>query len=283
MTPCAYRSLQPALRERIEALCERRLTERPDACAARRVATRRMAWAVAGGVGTAMGAVALLSGLMANASTYPVDLDARSAATCLLLGAWPAGLVAGLVGLIVARISTTTLLDAPVTMSGDPATDLACLEADDPLWNLRRLAARWEFASTALPLAALSLAAPLTIHWFVAELLGIGTLGPTPQEFGKWVGLSALIVGHAHLALLFMAVRWARSLRTCETCFLRSWASSRWARALFCAVGVAAVPGIVLLAIPPVLVGLTGLVFVPAMYAMTARRVERERLALGTT
>jgi hypothetical protein len=283
MTPCAYRSLQPALRERVEALCERRLTERPDACAARRVATRRMGWAAAGGVGIAMGAMALLSGLVANGASYPADLDVSATATCLLLGTWPAALVAGLIGVVVARLSTSVLLDAPVTISGDPARDLARLEADDPLWNLRRLAARWEFVSAALPLAALSLAAPLTIHWLVAELLGTGTPGPTAREFGKWIGLSALIVGHAHLALLFMAVRWARSLRTCETLALRSWASSRWVRALFCAVGVAAVPGIVLLAIPPVLVGLTGLVFVPAMYALTARRVERERLALGAT
>jgi hypothetical protein len=239
-----------------------------------------MGWAAAGGVGTAMGAVALLSGLLADGASYAESQGIEATATWLLLGTWPAALVAGVVGVVVARLSTSVLLDAPVTISGDPAKDLARLEADDPLCNLRRLASRWEFASAALPLAALSLAAPLTIHWFVAELLGIGTLGPTAREFGKWIAMSALIVGHAHLALLLMAVRWAWTLRTCETLALRS-AGSRWVRALLCAVGVAAVPGIVLLAIPPVLVALTGLVFIPAMYALTARRVERERLALG--
>jgi hypothetical protein len=272
------------LRERIEALCERRVAERFDAWAARRVATRRIGWAAAGGVAAVMSAAALVSGLFADVGSYSDREDAAGVATCLLLGAWPVALLAGVVGLIVARISTTFVLDAPVTLSGDPSEDLAQLEAGDPLRNMRALASRLEFASVALPLAALSLGAPLTIHWFVSQLLGgLGTSGPSPRDFGQWIGLSAILVGHAHLALALMTVLFARSLRTCETINLRSWASRRWIGALVCAVGVGAVPGVVNLAIPPILVGVTGLVFIPAMYALTARRVERERLALGAT
>jgi hypothetical protein len=281
MTPCAYRSLQPAVRERIEALCERRRAEHDGARAVGRVAARRIGWSVAGGAGTAMGAAALLCGLLATGASYPERDHASAAATVLLLATWPIALLAGLVGVVVARISTMVVLEAPLTTSADTPEELARLQACDPRCMMRSLAVRWEFASAAFPLAALSLAAPLTIHWVIAQLLAIGTSNSSPEDFGRWIGLSALIVGHAHLVLLVVAVRAARSLRACATDNLRTWAGQRWVRALLWAVGVAAVPGVVLLVIPPVLVAVTGLVFVPAMYALTAKRIERERIALG--
>jgi hypothetical protein len=48
-------------------------------------------------------------------------------------------------------------------------------------------------------------------------------------------------------------------------------------------VGLACLPGIVLLGIPPILVALTGLLFIPAMYVVTARCIQRERFALEAT
>jgi hypothetical protein len=270
--------LEPAFRERVDALRQRRGAESGAAETARRVVVRRVGWAAAGGVGTLLGAAALLRGLL---SFTMEGKHGAAAATSLLVGAWPAALVAGLASCAAARALTSRALDVPLVLSGDPAADLARFEAADPLRRLRELAQRLEFGSVALPLAALSLVAPLSIHAVVCVLLGGGVWVPLAEEFGTWIGISALIVGHAHLVLLAMAVGWASSLRRSETSVLRAGVHRSWGRALIVTVGVSAVPGIVLVAIPPLLVLLTGLAFVPAMYLAAAKRVERERLALG--
>jgi hypothetical protein len=282
MTACAYRSLEPVLVHRISELRERRERDAVFVQVALRVAARRVGRAVGGAVGIAFGGAALLAAVGAFLLEYPAQAHVRAAATTLLLGAWPLAAIAGLAG----RWTSHALLSlgTRTTMSGDPATDLAVLQSRDPLRDTCSLAMRWERRSAALPLAALSLMAPLSLHWIVWCLLDVPHIGlQSAEDFGGWIGVSAVLVGHAHIALLVAAVRWTRKLRTLPTVALRVDLSRAWGLALGVSVGVACLPGIVLLGIPPILVAVTGLFFVPLMFHLIARRIERERLALEAT
>jgi hypothetical protein len=217
-------------------------------------------------------------------SPNPPEETARRAATVLLLSAWPVAIAAALVGRVLARLVLADRLELPLRLTGDLSVDLARLEAYDPLRSTCELAMRWERGSAAMPLAAVSLVAPLTIHWLVWLGLSMPHLEDTRMaDFGTWIAVSALLVGHAHLALLVAAVRWAFSLRARETSTLRAGVHRHWGIALLVAIGVACLPGVVLVGLPPILVGVTGLLFVPFMFVGTARCIARERLALETT
>jgi hypothetical protein len=212
--------------------------------------------------------------------------DARAASqqasTVLLLAAWPLGVAATLVTRRIAR--SILAVDARVPMTGDAAADLAVLEARDPLRDTCTTALRWERSSAALPMAAISLLAPLTLHWLVWLVISWPHLdGDVMQSFGTWIGMSGILVGHAHIALLVVAVRWTGKLRATPTRSLRVGVGRAWGVAMFWAVGIAAVPGLALLAVPPVLTAVTGIVFVPLMFIVTARCIQRERVALEET
>ena len=281
MTACAYRSLEPVLRQRVAELCERRERDAVFVDVARRVASRRIGRAAGGVVGVVMAVAAFAVGLLGFSHDGSPGTD-RITSTALLFLAWPAAIVAG----ALARFFSRPLLSLGdrITMSGNPSVDLPRLEAADPLREACDLAMSWERRSAALPMAAVSLLAPLSIHgivwWAVAR--------PQPassgmDDFGTWIALSVIIVGHAHLALLVCAVRWAYKLRSVETVQLRIGLGRGWGTALLVSAGVACLPGIVLLAIPPLLVLVTGLAFVPLMYHWTASTLARERMALEAT
>jgi hypothetical protein len=274
MTACAYRSLEPVLRQRVSELWARRERDAVFVEVARRVASRRIGRAVGGAVGVAFGVATFLVGF----AGFPSH---KATATHLLFLGWPAALVVGL----ACRALAGPLLArrARVSLSGNLALDLRALEVD-PLRAACERAMAWERASAALPLAAMSLLAPLTIHGLLWLALCAANARPDgAEDFGTWIGLSAIIVGHAHLALLVCAVRWARKLRTTETAHLRRGLGRAWGKALLVSMGIACLPGAVLLAIPPMLVGVTGLLFVPLMYACTARTLLHERIALEAT
>jgi hypothetical protein len=82
------------------------------------------------------------------------------------------------------------------------------------------------------------------------------------------------------VALAVCSARWGWGLRAKQTEVIRMGAGWSWGRALGISVAVACVPGLVLVGIPPLLVALTGLMFVPAMFGAMRRRVVRERQAL---
>ena len=100
-------------------------------------------------------------------------------------------------------------------------------------------------------------------------------------QFGVWIGMSAILVGLAHLALVIQVALWARSLRLRETGRLRQKVHRAWVGALLITSAVAVVPGVFiggfLGLIPAGFVFLTGLSFLPFMYLAAARRLERER------
>jgi len=206
----------------------------------------------------------------------------RITSTELLLLAWPAVLVAWAVARLLARLLLS--LGSRIPMSGNPSVDLARLQAVDPLRAACDLAMSWERRSAALPMAAASLLAPLSLHAFVwFPFAHAPSVASGMDDFGTWIGVSILIVGHAHLALLVCAVRWAYKARSVETAKLRVGLGRAWGTALLVSAGVACLPGIVLLAIPPLLVVVTGLAFVPLMYHWTARVLDHDRLALEAT
>jgi hypothetical protein len=278
MTACAYRSLEPVVRQRLADLRERRDRDALFVDVARRVVERRIGRAIGGGVGIAIGGAAFLVALASFVCSGELSHRARVASTVLLLTAWPAALLSGATSRLVSRALGA---DVRVPLSGNPSIDLARLEAADPLRHACDVAMRWEQASAALPLAALSLVAPLTIHWIVWTVFSGSFPGVSKlEDFGTWIGISAIIVGHAHLALLVCAVRWACLLRARATGELCSDVTRSWGLALLVAGGAACLPGVVLLAIPPLLVLGTGLLFVPWMFIAMARGIERERFAL---
>ena len=283
MSACAYRSLEPVLQQRIAALRERHETEAPFVDVARRVAVRRVGRAAGGFIATVVGGGALVVGLASWLSSGTEETYAHTVASVLLVAAWPAGIVTALVARAVARGILSGWADEPVRLTGDLARDLARLDADEPLAAMRRTAERWERSAAAWPLAALSLVTPLTIHLLVDWIPNLGRDASLLQDYGTWIALSVVLVGHSHLAVLVGAVRWARSLRGRPTELLATDLSRSWGVTLLVAVGLACLPGIVLLGIPPILVALTGLLFVPAMYLVTARCIQRERFALEAT
>ena len=280
MTACAYRSLEPVLVQRVTELRASRERDAVLVDVARRVAARRIARSLAGCTGVAMGGAAFIVSLAALLVTGD-DHRYRAAATLLLLAAWPAAIAVG----IVARVAARNVLagDVRIPMSGDAAADLALLEARDPLRETVAAARAWERRSTALPLAALSLLTPLTIHWLVYAAVSLpGGAGEAAlADFGTWIALSVIIVGHAHIALLVVAVRWAVKLRTVPTDVLQLAVHRAWGLALVVSSGIACIPGIVLVGIPPVLVAVTGLLFVPAMYVATVKKLAAERDRAG--
>jgi hypothetical protein len=158
-----------------------------------------------------------------------------------------------------------------------------------------RLAPRvdsWEPASVALPLMALALYMPLTLHSVVISLDYLAPLLDGrmsafnyPQFIEKasdWIDVSMRIVGHAHLVLAGFCLAFAARLRTTDAAALAAGATrGAGLKAVGWTTLAAAVPGVLFLALPPLITGATGVVFVPAMFALARRAVLRERYALA--
>jgi hypothetical protein len=281
-----YRSLELASAARFEALLDRHVRESPLATAARAIVARRVACIAAGAAATLLGATAFVVAFPPFA-----DGDGPGRATVLLLMVWPWALVVGLVAAGLARVATARSLDAPSMPPPDSTlSDLARLEESSALRAMRRLAGRLEGWSAAAPLAGLAMTAPLTLHLLVALVFGRPF---SLHDFDWWIGVSTLLVGPAHLALVFLATRWGLSLRRRESGALRERIHWHWGKALLITMGVSGAPSLLLVLfsssselapyalIPVGITVVTGLAFVPAMYLLTARRIARERLALA--
>lgn len=133
-----------------------------------------------------------------------------------------------------------------------------------PVWRPEALLAE----SWLLPAAALALLLPITLHLVVA--LASGHAG---TDFDRWVRASAIITGLAHLMFAGLCMLRAHQL-------LRREPAISPGKILGAVVATSCVPFVVLLAIPPVLVALTGAPLLPLLRAM-APRIERERAELA--
>lgn len=211
----------------------------------------------------------LIAGALAVAGT--VYGDERAGAE-LLLATAPVAVVLSLLAARAARLLSPWLARRQRVFGGGPSAPVGALSSPRESARLHALAGHLEPLSYSLPLVGLALVGPLSLH---APLFLLGNDGLRP--LGGWIAMSGIVVGLAHVTLALLSLRFARRLyrgtlaRTAEHEALR-------------AVGLttlsACLPGILWLGIPPVLVAITGLLFVPAAFVVIERCCLRERALL---
>lgn len=258
-----------------DLLIERR-RELPMALAWSAVRERRVARIAAGAVGLAGAGLMIL-----RAAAVALDPKHRVVGlTHLLLGSVVAMVIAYALGRVGAKLFYSR--PAIPSRSRDPRLDELKLESPLCSQDAWDQADRRELWSVALPLMAIALLAPLTIHALVygALLAYQGSLASNVADFNTWVALSLLIVGHAHLVLAFLSYRFAKKLRELPTVELEQKGGQLGWNAFWWTVFVSAVPGALLYLIPPLLTLFTGLLFSPAAFRFMRRRVMAEREAL---
>lgn len=193
--------------------------------------------------------------------------------TLVLLASWPAMGVAYLAGNFAGHLRGRRV-HVP-RRTGDVHADLARLEEARSSAPSRGRAIALEGRSLALPMTAVGLLAPLTIHFAFYQLGSIG------GGFDDWISLSLMIVGHAHLVLVGLLWALARKVRKLTISEIAVEQSRAGWRILGWTVLASAIPGIVFLLIPPVLTTVTGLLFIPVLVWAMLGSLRRERAALA--
>jgi hypothetical protein len=289
MNDALYRdTAEPARRELAAQITARRL-ELVDAAARGRLYAARVGRS-AGGAG--MVATMLVGWPLLAVLGYPLQNES-GVMTMVLLSSWGVGLVAWQLARLLARwrfdrwlAAMPKVLDA-CAADQDPFRALARLDVTpSPARAVHRRIDRWQTAALALPMVGCSLAAPLTIHFlFVLACDAVGALAPDHgssfsevRSFDEWIAMSALVVGHAHLVLAGHGVLFARRLRRLAA-DAEPPEGAGW-RALLWAVVASAIPGALIILIPPGLTFFTGLIFIPFMYGVARRTFVRERAEL---
>lgn len=238
------------------------------------MARARIARALAGGVGV-LGAVACVVLALTNV---------REELTYTLVGSFAAMFVTYILARVVLGIAgaagrrwRTASENVKVPLTGDLHKDLEALHESEPFRVLERKVAPLETWSSALPLAGLSLLTPLTLHWLFIQMID----HESPSSFAEWIRISCVVVGHAHIALLVMAIKFAKRLRSLSAHDIQNMSIHReWLKAWGITIGVSCVPFILLFAVPPILVAITGIAFIPIMYAVMRHRILSERQTL---
>ena len=276
----AYRGLEHVAASRYAELAETRAEQIESLRGARTTYARRVARIAGGAVGTlgalfvfGLAIVALLSG-----RGFMHDPETRGLLTRALLLSWPFAIVAYVAARVAARARMDALLAKPLARTGDWARDLSRLELDAPARVVESRAASLESWSAALPLVALSFLAPLTLHFLFVLVTSGGSADP--KSFDEWISVSVAIVGHAHLVLAICALRFGHKLAVRETSEIASGVTADWMKAYGFTILAGAIPGALFFLIPPILVGITGLAFIPFMYVIMKNRIVGERLVL---
>lgn len=257
-----YRDHDETVRRRLEELASLRAEEllHPEMRPLERVYIRRRA-RLAGGIAGVAGGVALL---VIGASS----LTALAPPWKLLIGAWLGALVVPLYAYMAASAWASWVVRCwrhwLLGRTGSDERDLERLADATPLQTMREQARRFSVASIALPLMAIALLGPLTLHAPFA-LVGNGA-----QGFATWIGLSSTIVGHAHLVYAGLAARHAVKLGRDPHM------TGGPGRTLAFTVAASCVPGILLLALPPILTAVTGALLIYTSYAWAKRTMLRE-------
>jgi hypothetical protein len=244
----------------------------------------RFARSVFGLAGLGMAAVLVRAALSSDVPLVPI-LDAS----------W---LIIGVVVLASRPLAQMALRDGLRTKfmpTDDLVADLELLETKTAERAAAELADELEVRSVALPLAALALLLPLTLHRLGAFLLGqigvhmpfVGLFAPL-SPLDAWIKASMVMVGHCHLLLVILATAFARDLRR-HPDFPEHALGERAGWAAFAWTSLASVPAaLVCLAVWPLegwmpflliptLVTLTGLTFIPPSFLALGRAVARER------
>ncbi len=264
-----YRDPRFLSRLRFEELLDDVERERPLREVVTRIGAARAA-RMAFGIVALAGAAFVVEAAIAGRGT-----DGSGALSELLLASWAAAIVAWLLARVIApRVVRRTL--AYPAPTGDVDVDVARLEGRPLLPS----PTRWAWAGAALPMAAVSLLAPLTLHlafWalFVrstAEMLG---------EFDPWIVYGLALVGQAHVVLALYACRHAQRLLEAPLGHVDE-IGGAW-RALGVTVFASAFPGVVIFSVPPLLTAVTGALFVPALFSAMKRVVIAERRELAAS
>ena len=281
----AYRSDEDVLEARLGALLDSRSAEVAGVGdAVRDVYSRRVARAVAGGVAALGGVATLIGGALRCIDTRSLfGAEARSGdgrLTALLVGSIVAGALAYAPARRLARRAFDRSMRGALSLSGNARIDLVRVERAQPRRLARDLIARTEASSAALPLVAAALLAPLTLHLMLWLLTSLDGAWPRVGAFDAWIAMSAPVAGLAHVVLALLAALFGMQLRGKPTAELRvKPAQEGWfALGITCVAGM--IPGAMLILIPPILIGVTGFVFIPASFYLMNRAIVREREAV---
>ena len=276
-----YRDGTAALRQEVQRLCKRHRA----AIAALRepaesVFMARCARVAAGRVLIA-GAVAMIAAGITMLLLDDNYLGGRAwdhnVLTAVLLGTWPGAIATVLVTREWARRSFERRLLAPLDSTGDVHADLARARRFDPGQHAMRMLVNLEPASMAPLLAGAAMLLPLTLHFFAGLALGADV-----SEYDSWIAISAIAVGHCHLILAARAWRYGRRLAAMPTMALLHRSYDPGWRTYGIVLVASLFPGVLLMFVPVILVGLTG-VFIPLIHGWAARRIASERDALAMT
>jgi hypothetical protein len=253
-----------------------------------RVIARRLS-RIGAGVSGIVGAVTVgVVALLGHVADAPVE----RLLSMTLRGAWAAMLVGALVGWALGRSFGRAHLDSlaagisqRITRNG-LASAVEALERRGPAGDLDCLARKMETLSVALPLVAVCLLGPLTIHyavWLLYNLTAVSLplqIAAVDRDFGDWIQLSLLIVGHCHILLAWMAWQAGATTPRMPSEALTSDGLSQGLRALGLVTLLSILPGVVLCLVPTALVLITG-VFAPLAFVYFRSRVRHERWALS--
>jgi hypothetical protein len=273
-TTLAYRDDAEGAAIRHADLVSRRARDDRALGDARRAHGRRVARIAAGVTGVAGAAV--LAGTTAASHLAHAHVT-KGTLSAILLGAWP---IMGL-AYIAGRVDWWRRAGEPTRAAArarDLHAEIARLEQEVPVAPMRERARRLERASVTLPLAALALLGPLTLHAAVFEVCW----GDPISQFDTWIALSLAIVGHAHLVLVWMCHRFAKKVERSTSGEIRAtWFMDSW-RASGYTIIASAIPGIVLALLPPILTAVTAFCIVPAAFRKVANAIATERCLLGS-
>jgi hypothetical protein len=284
----AYRSDEDVLQARLGSLLESRSAEVASVDAeVRNIYSRRVARSIGGGVASVGGAALLVGGALRCAATriswmIPEAQPYDGVLVALLGGSVVAGLLAYAAARLVANRSFDRAMSDAVSLSGNARIDLVRVERARPLRIARDLIERHEARSASLPLVAAALLAPLAIHLLAWMMFGWSSSRTAHLgDFDRWIAMSAPIAGAAHLVLALCAAKVGSRLREQTTAQLRL-APSRdgWVALAYTAIA-GMIPGALLILIPPILIGVTGLLFIPLSFSRMNRTIVGEREDLG--
>jgi len=246
----------------------------------RGIYARRAARAAAGAVAAA-GGVAVLAVALAAGVGRPMfgPNEAATGSLTLALGAtWLCALATYALARVWAASRFDDELFAQLAPTGELHTDVERARRLGPREIGMALARRRERASVGLPLVALALLAPLSLHYLCLAVLD--GRWPSGARFDGWIVLSAVIVGHCHLVLAIQAWLFARRLGERGGADVAGYAARAGWSAWTWTLAASAIPGLLLYGVPLFLVGVTG-VFIPVAFASMGVRVRGERVQLS--
>jgi hypothetical protein len=225
---------------------------------------------------SAAGAVAAVGGV-ATLAIGAASWAAEGLQRWSVIALWTSVVAAVITYLMVIAAAPARLTHHLARASGDPERDLARLQDAQPADLVLEVARQLGLASIARPLVGIALLGPLTLHLVPAAVFSLFAAGAdTLEGLATWVNLSAAVVPHAHIVLAVLSVLFARRVARGEV----DKTAKSGARALALTVLAAALPGALLLLLPPLITAVTGAALVFPAFAWAAKTWRSEAALL---